>query len=301
MSRQNSVERRVFVVGSPRSGTTLVQAMLAAHPRIHSVPETQFFVAAVGATEERLFGAKPPPPWVPYLRRARRLFGTSWSGRGQLHSLLDAVGRSDLKRQFAHRSWSLDGETRAFVELLDQLTIEAECDIWVEKSPNHVAYVDEIQRLVPSPHFIHVVRRGRDVIASLRDLAVRNPEGSWGKSYPTLERCVDAWLAAVGHTLRAQQYPNHHVLRHAALVDSPESELRAVCAFLGISFDPAMLNQFGAQLEQISIPEENWKTDVNGPLVDRSKFETVLTRAEQKYVLERLANAPPAIQSLVVD
>jgi hypothetical protein len=112
---------------------------------------------------------------------------------------------------------------------------------------------------------------------------------------------VDAWLTAVRHTLSAQQRPNHHVLRHAALVDSPESELRAVCVFLGISFDQAMLSQFGAQLNQISIPGENWKTDVNGPLVDRSKFETALTPAEQKYVMGRLANTPPAIQSLVMD
>ncbi len=50
---------RVFIVGAPRSGTTLLQSMLAAHPRTVSFPETQYFVSSGGLAERRLLG------WVP--------------------------------------------------------------------------------------------------------------------------------------------------------------------------------------------------------------------------------------------
>ena len=37
------IKDRIFIVGCPRSGTTLLQSLLAAHPQIHSFPETHFF------------------------------------------------------------------------------------------------------------------------------------------------------------------------------------------------------------------------------------------------------------------
>ena len=39
-------DRPIFVVGSPRSGTTMLQLMLHAHPRIAIPPETRFFLTA---------------------------------------------------------------------------------------------------------------------------------------------------------------------------------------------------------------------------------------------------------------
>ena len=35
--------KRIFLVGAPRSGTTILQSLLAAHPKITSFPETKFF------------------------------------------------------------------------------------------------------------------------------------------------------------------------------------------------------------------------------------------------------------------
>src|SRR5882762_5158168 len=45
--------KRVFIVGCPRSGTTLVQALLARYPGVHSFPETRFFEALLGGIDRR--------------------------------------------------------------------------------------------------------------------------------------------------------------------------------------------------------------------------------------------------------
>ena len=42
------ITKRIFLIGCPRSGTTIAQVMLAGHPEILSFPETQFFKWAVG-------------------------------------------------------------------------------------------------------------------------------------------------------------------------------------------------------------------------------------------------------------
>jgi hypothetical protein len=46
--------KRVFIVGCPRSGTTLVQALLARYPGVHSFPETRFFEALLDAVDLQL-------------------------------------------------------------------------------------------------------------------------------------------------------------------------------------------------------------------------------------------------------
>jgi len=45
------IKTRAFLVGCPRSGTTLLQAMLFAHPEIYSFPETNFFLSLFGARD----------------------------------------------------------------------------------------------------------------------------------------------------------------------------------------------------------------------------------------------------------
>lgn len=50
------IEGRFFIVGFPRSGTTLLQSLLAAHPQIASFPESYFFPNAVEKKGLRILG-----------------------------------------------------------------------------------------------------------------------------------------------------------------------------------------------------------------------------------------------------
>ena len=51
--------------------------------------------------------------------------------------------------------------------------------IWLEKSPDHLRYIDQIEKLVDEAKFIHILRNGFDNIASIYDLAGKYPE-TWG-------------------------------------------------------------------------------------------------------------------------
>ena len=60
--------------------------------------------------------------------------------------------------------------------LLDRRTAAAhDCSTWVEKTPNHLMYIDDIASYVPEARFVHVLRNGEDVVASIVDADLSQP------------------------------------------------------------------------------------------------------------------------------
>src|SRR5262245_28494326 len=120
------IAARVFVVGCPRSGTTLLQGMLASHPSIQSFPETHYFAKA-------------------YPRNALQRFLTvpTWSVRGYLPELLMELGREDLLPLAQLSPWDTAFQ-RPFLRILDAITLEAGRSLWVEKTPRHLHCIPQI-------------------------------------------------------------------------------------------------------------------------------------------------------------
>ena len=153
------VTKRVFLVGCPRSGTTIAQVMLAAHPEVLSFPETQFFKWAVG------------------LRRRPQLrigLATGLERRAFHRCVEERLNRPDLKDRLPRQPLLFRTAVNAYVSVLDELTMDDGKAIWLEKTPLHVHFTDLIEKYVSRAHFIHVVRRGSDVVASIRDRALRS-------------------------------------------------------------------------------------------------------------------------------
>lgn len=129
-SRTVSASRTIFVIGSPRSGTSLVQSVLATHSRLFSIPgETGLF------SYQNIFG--------------RRHFGLSWAENQAL---------------FRESRDLVDFFDRA-VQLLET---RSEGRVFVEKTPQHVLRLEFLSRRFPRARFLHVVRDGRDCFVSAR-------------------------------------------------------------------------------------------------------------------------------------
>ncbi|HYO47086.1 MAG TPA: sulfotransferase [Gemmatimonadota bacterium] len=161
LSRTTSRSRTIFVVGSPRSGTSLVQSVLAAHSRLFSIPgETGLF------TYQNIF--------------ARRHFGLSWEENQAL---------------FRESRDVVDFFDRA-VRLLES---RSEGRTFVEKTPQHVLRLEFLNRRFPNARFVHVLRDGRDCFASAKShagipqaVSARRFAGYW-------RRCVDVPLRLHGN------------------------------------------------------------------------------------------------------
>ena len=117
---------KVFIVGCPRSGTTLLQSMLAAHPYIMSLPETHFFF--------KLF----------YGNYRLQNFGiTIWSKK--IIENFEQIGSVE-KKPIGIKKYFVGHLTKTFFEILDSKVKENGKKILVEKTPIHLRYIPWIEK-----------------------------------------------------------------------------------------------------------------------------------------------------------
>lgn len=213
-----------FVVGSGRSGTTLLRAMLDSHPDLAIPPESHF---------------------VP--RLARRAVRFERGGGLEVGELLDFLESS---RRFA--AWGLDRE-----ELGDALRSPAVRDTadalravygvyaghrgkrrFGDKTPDYIAHVEELAAFLPEVRFVHLVRDARDVTLSMMEREF-GPASAVSGALNWKRKVLQGRRAA------AALGPGRYLeVRYEDLVAEPERGLGVVCRFLDLPFAPEMLRYF---------------------------------------------------------
>jgi hypothetical protein len=217
--------RPIFMIGAERSGTTLVMALLGAHPNI-AVPEVAWYYPRFRAyvdtygdlaleqnfrtlVDEMIFGLKTPL-WDLPVNPATIVSelvnaATERSFRGAYSAI--------LRRYAAHH-----GKPR-----------------WGEKTPHNVFFIREILEDYPDAHFIFITRDGRDASADYLESAF-GPTNIFvaAEFWAFIQQFVRPWR----EKLSTDQWFD---LRYEELVRDPEPVLRRLTDYLGESYDPRML------------------------------------------------------------
>ncbi|RUL67167.1 sulfotransferase [Dyella dinghuensis] len=274
--------QRTFVVGCPRSGTTIVQAMLARHPEVFTLPETGFFPRLLGGLHYRLGdeGARPARRSL-----ARRLGLTRRYGRREFL----ALQRSLLGDENQSKRAPLFLETcvEHFGDMLDGLAAKAGRSAWIEKTPHHLLYLFEIEQHMPDARFIHVIRPGMDVLASITDAELRYDNKSFGGG---LMQWIRRWNRAAEIHRSCIGARNHHLVFLEDLTRNPADEWHRLCRFLGLSTS-VELDQTCHQ--NIADPKvEPWKRDALSGLPQQSdsKVENLFGPQLREWLRERLSS-----------
>ena len=269
-----SIEGRFFIVGCPRSGTTLLQSLLAAHPKITSFPESKFFTRLVPTYEPK--------------RRAIGL--ASARAKGNLEDFLKEIDQPKMLRILPVIPQFVDQYARRFINILDRLTLDRGKTIWLEKTPEHLHWLDCIERTVPQPKIIHIVRNGTDVVASIYELSQKYPK-RWGKCAKGLDDCIDRWISDVEISRSYANQPNHSLVRYEDLIENPRIVLKHLCHSLEIDFDAKMLQDYGTTSKQLIRDRETWKAGVSGTIQNNTshKFYRVFDGTQQQYIFNRLS------------
>ncbi len=140
-------QRPIFVIGSPRSGTTLLRLILDAHPRISCGEETHF------------------------LRDLEAIVGRNWE-------LLSTYG--------LERAWWLSRIRALYDEFQAEVLARSGKARWAEKDPTYTLHLPFIEELFPDALYVHLLRDGHDVVASFRDRwgyasAARAARSEWAR------------------------------------------------------------------------------------------------------------------------
>ncbi|MFT4256494.1 MAG: sulfotransferase [Pseudoxanthomonas sp.] len=289
------VRQRVFLVGCPRSGTTLLQSILHAHRHIQSLPETHFLPHLLGSEEFRRSSADTPCS-LKARRRClgrRALAGVGLVNRRRARNAWDYLQALNVARRPPQDGGlRLSSQLAAFVDSLDEYALEAHKPMWLEKTPDHLFYIEQLQRWVPDARFIHLIRDGRQVVASLYRAAQRYPD--W-RPFLDLERGVDRWCTAVNESARWQGDARHLHVRYEDLVWHPEQTLQRVLIFLGCEPEAGLWSRSQHRAGELIRGNEPWKEGNLLPMQVRDGFSELLDAGQRRWVENALAMHAPGL------
>lgn len=283
MKIDRRIDRRIFVVGVPRSGTTLVQSLLAAHDEVASWIESHFF--------DRLFRLVPGLPsrallWrdpEPEVRAFLQANDAIWDD-GEVRWANNQPGW----RLRAPILWS-DAAARSLVEIYDDLAACQGCATWVEKTPAHLRYVPFLERLLadddPDVRFVHVIRDGLETVASLRAASKH-----WERAYG-VDECVRRWNREVALSLARASLPNSVGTRdvfvfYEELTTEPEAATRRLFDEVGLVWQPDVLELYARAASTVTADGERWKSGT-GRVIEPSATSRVTLTDEQRQRAER--------------
>lgn len=210
--RRASAAPPVFIVGCPRSGTTLMRQILDSHSRIACPGETWFLIGLLEQLRNPFF--------------VRGLEGMGVFRREAVANI----------RAFA-------------LNYYERFLFRSDKARWADKTPGYVEYCPEIYEVFgPDVRFVYMLRHGMDVANSMQDrswLGLLAP----GLEKPTdalakLEVGARTWIRMTDsfETFRRQHPAVCHTVRFEDLTSDPETAVRGVLAFLGEPWEPSVLD-----------------------------------------------------------
>ncbi|HQU47504.1 MAG TPA: sulfotransferase [Pirellulales bacterium] len=222
---------KFFVVGCPRSGTTLLQQALNRHSQIAIPPETSFATLVRSSYRRQ----------VEHVRCINADLGISLPlPAAQIRRL------EDVRLLY-------DKMADGYVKRLGRAVTH-----FGEKTPRHQRFLPQLWTWFPDAKVVLIYRDGRDVALSLSKV-------------PWMPGDVRVGFALWLHYVRAQRRvpaaraSQLHLVRYEDFVTFPERELRSVAAFLGLDYEPAMADACGNR-EGINPGEADWKAAAAGPI-----------------------------------
>jgi hypothetical protein len=196
-------EKLIFIMGSPRSGTTWLHGMLAEHPLVAGLGETYLF--------------------TDYVEALRKAYERRWRPYVGLDKVLSAEGFRVCVRRFAETA-------------LNGVAVEHPgARVLLEKTPGNALVWREIRALFPEALLVHVLRDPRDVVSSLRAAG-----RSWGRSWAPTGTAGAAllWRGLVESAQGVEDDPRGLVVRYERLLEDGAGELARIGEAAGLGAAP---------------------------------------------------------------
>jgi Sulfotransferase family len=265
----------VFIVGCPRSGTTLLRRIVDAHPDIAITKETHWITQLLTGDH----AATPEAPVTPELLQrllSHRRFARLGVDPRRLEQLV-AGGEPLYYAELVTSVYDLFGELRGKPLVGD-------------KTPRYVRHIPTLHNLWPRAKFVHLIRDGRDVCLSVRNW---DKDNRYVTRISTFEEdptsTIALWweqLVRLGREGGAELPAGlYHEVGYERLVAEPADECRKLCDFLGVPYDERMLRFHEGRMKDdptldaksawrpITAGLRSWRKDLSRGDVER--FEAV--------------------------
>lgn len=284
----NSLSRRmVFVTGASRSGTTLTAQLLGRHSQIAKLKEMQYFGEFwdprredAPLTEGRTRRALE----FMFDRQERGIVGADGSGdTGEAHAFLSTLAPATSPAEL-------------FAETVSHFAEREGKSIPCEQTPRNIFYAAALLKRYPQARIVHLLRDPRGVMASQKyrwRIHALGNSGSASLRQRLRTRVnyhpytvAELWNRATRAALRLSEHPRFMLVKFEELIEDPETVLRKVSEFIGVAFEPQML-----QASHVNSSHVRPRSDAAGGAVfDRGVIErwrTTLNSDERAIVSTR--------------
>jgi hypothetical protein len=200
-----------FVISSPRSGSTLLERMLASHPLIYGRPEPHLLT---------------PLAHLGYYAKV---------DKAPYDAVLAAESVREFVRDLPAGEHDYIDACRAYCDTLYQrmLSLHPDKQLFLDKTPAYALVLDFIARIYPDAKFVVLTRHPLAVFSSYAE-SFFNGDYAAAQAYnPLLER----YVPAIAKFLREKPAAIYHIV-YEQLVTDPERYLADIFAFMGLPHAP---------------------------------------------------------------
>lgn len=270
----------LFIIGNPRSGTSLLRLILTNNSKVIIPPECGFII------------------WLHKKYAA-------WSELDNKHTIRLSAFIDDLLICKKIETWHLcrnqikniihENNPMDYAELCACIfsayanNINQSFDVWGDKNNFHINHLDELNNLYPKARFIHIVRDGRDVACSYREVMRSGLNSLYA---PKLDTDITAISTSwTNNVIKTDTFMNKlpleraKTIRYEDLVSKPTITVNLICEWLRVPFEKTMLNFYQENIKSKLEPLEMlaWKKRTLTPISNETvnRYSVLLSEDEQ--------------------
>ena len=277
----------IFIVGSPRSGTSVLSWCLGQHPNILVQQESSWIgpFAVNLAIGHEIGSARGEHSQLSALDIRRDNFMAHFG-----KSINDLILSHRRQFEINLRSTALRDSSQVHEGFQIARSQSDSKSRWVDGTPEYSLYICGLRKLFPGALFIHIVRDVDSVVRSLLNFD-RLGEGSLVANE---QQAYEYWLRTVNACLEAERAYGRqivHRLQYSDLINNPESALRSVLKFLGEPYVPACLEPLQLRINSSNVPASFHASD---PQTDPSLVEQAMRLSTEVEKTPQPPEASPA-------
>ena len=263
-------DKPLFIIGNPRSGTSMLRLMLSTHSKIMIAPESGFLVWWCNKYKDWNidWNKSMLDEFITDLFDSRRF--EFWN-----------MSKQDLKDYILKKQPANYAKLNYLIYLKYATNLDkGDIKIWGDKNNHYLNHIDELDLLYPNASFIHIIRDGRDVATSYKKLSKIKDSA---KLAPNLADEISdvaiQWrdnIQTICESLKKIDQNRVAEVRYEDLVLDPVKNLKMLCNFLDVEYEFNMINFHEYNRNKDLEPKEYlaWKAET---------FQKLNSNAIQRY------------------
>lgn len=258
----------LFIIGAPRSGTTLLRLLLTSHPAICIPPESPFLIYM-----EKKFGIQK--------------------------RLSDNVGKflNELYKDKKFTEWGIEKKTlelrlkaevsltysKAITIIYQAYALITYPDAYIlgDKNPSYLYHIETLLKYFPRAKIIHIIRDIRGIYNSSKNKSLTKNEQFNNEQLLSITRY---WQQAERVTEKYRTDARVYTLHYENLVSSPGGQLKDIFAWIGVEYSDSVLNFYEENASKKLVPENRhgWHYRTLQPITDKQidAWKTELKKSE---------------------